>query len=522
MTSEVSTTVTNKPFQRSITLAFVGLMFVSLLVFALLALYSARQDMQQHFDVLLKQTETNIIKATQLADTGFEVLEISLDERMKRGFEPFLEAYEQAGGDPDKIDLVALQKDLGEGMDLYIINSDGIISHTTYTTDLGHDMKKWTEFYTGLQKIREKGGYAGDRITTETRTGQLRKFAYYATPDKKYILELGLKASEFKSALEKLDQIAIAQQLQSFNPFLKQVRIFDRKAVLLGRPDVKPDAALAKIVDQVFVSGNSYQEQQDHHITRFIKADFQKPNQDYDSSLVIELVYDLQPNIDRMQKKQMVAFGVLGVLLLFIVLATMQLTRTLSAPVAVLLAKLGNINSQLEQQIAHKSFLADLAQQLQSADSAAACGNKVLSQLHAYCQVSQGMLALVVGHEELRVVSRFCAQPAENTSDHYTFGQGVLGQCAKDRHPITLHLPRDPLWQVQSGLGESRPAQVMLLPVEHGGVLTGVLEVGWLQPPDATALQLINEVLPILAVSLHGFAYRGHAKNHTAHLTEVA
>ena len=110
-----ATTNTNKPFQRSITLAFIGLMFVSLLTFALLAFYSAKQDMQQHFDVLLKQTETNIIKAAQLVDTGFEVLEISLDERMKRGFEPFLKAYEQAGGNPDKMDLLALQKELGEG-----------------------------------------------------------------------------------------------------------------------------------------------------------------------------------------------------------------------------------------------------------------------------------------------------------------------------------------------------------------------------------------------------------------------
>jgi len=89
-----------------------------------------------------------------------------------------------------------------------------------------------------------------------------------------------------------------------------------------------------------------------------------------------------------------------------------------------------------------------------------------------------------------------------------------LGQCAKDRNPITLHLPNDPLWQVQSGLGESSPVQVMILPVEHGGVLSGVLEVGWLQTPDATALQLIHEVLPILAVSLHGFTYSSQTAKH--------
>jgi hypothetical protein len=508
MTPDTLTVDTNKPFQKRITLAFIALMFVSLLIFASLAFYSIRKDMQHHFDVLLQQTETNIMKAAQLVDTGYEVLEISLDERMKRGFEPFLQAYEQSGGNPDLIDLVALQKDLGEGMDLYIINEDGIISHTTYATDLGHDLKKWTEFYAGLQKIREKGEYSGDRISTESRTGQLRKFAYYPTPDKKYILELGLKASAFSSALQKLDHLAIAKQLQSFNPFLKQVRIFDRKAITLGNPEFKPDPELSQIVDQVFVSGTPHHVQQDNVITRFIKADFQKPNQDYDSSLVIELTYDLQPNIDNMNRKLRYAWMILAALLVCIVFATLYLTRTLTAPVSVLLTKLGNINSQLEEQIAHKSFLADLAQQLQSAQSATECGNMVLSQLHAYCQVSQGMLALVSGHDTLRVVSRFCAQPCDVQNDHYLFGQGLIGQCAKDRHPITLHLPTDPIWQVQSGLGVSSPVQVQLLPVEHGGMLTGVLEIGWLMPPQGSALQLIHDVLPILAVSLHAFAYR--------------
>ena len=355
----------NAPFQRSITFAFLALVVVSLCLFAALAFFAARKDLQDHFQVLQAQTETNIVKAVQLADVGFEVLEISLDDRMRRGFEPFLAAYTQAGGDPDKIDLKALQKGLGEGMDLYIINTNGIITHTTYATDLGHDLKKWTEFYKGLENIRQKGEYSGDRITTESRTGNLRKFAYLPTPDKKYILELGLKASEFKSAMAKLDQTGIAQQLQSFNPFLREVRIFDRKAVLLGKPDFKPDASLLKIVNQVFEGGTPHEIAEDQRITRYIKADLQRPQQAYDSSTVIELSYDLKPNIDNLRQKIAYASTVLCVLLLLIVVATVYLTRTLSAPVAVLLQKLADSNAQLAHQIAGKTFIAELAQGLQ-------------------------------------------------------------------------------------------------------------------------------------------------------------
>ena len=513
----------NTPFQRSITFAFLALVVVSLCLFAALAFFAARKDLQDHFQVLQAQTETNIVKAVQLADVGFEVLEISLDDRMRRGFEPFLAAYKQAGGDPDKIDLKALQKGLGEGMDLYIINTNGIITHTTYATDLGHDLKKWTEFYKGLEHIRQKGDYSGDRISTESRTGNLRKFAYLPTPDKKYILELGLKASEFKAAMAKLDQTSIAQQLQSFNPFLREVRIFDRKAVLLGKPEFKPDASLLKIVNQVFEGGTPHEIAEDQRITRYIKADLQKQQQSYDSSTIIELSYDLKPNIDNLRQKITYASIVLCALLLLIVAATVYLTRTLSAPVAVLLQKLADTNAQLAHQIAGKTFIAELAQSLQSAPSAQACGALVLTQLHARCQVSQGMLALRTAQDRLSVVSRYGASAAEHRIDHYTFGEGVIGQCAQDMRAHTLNLPEDAQWQIRSGLGSGSPRQVMLLPIEHGGALNGVLEIALLQPADATTLALLDEVLPILAVSLHSFANRSASQpTHAASATDTS
>ena len=500
--------VNSKPFQSSMMYAFIGLIVVSLGLFAALAFVSARKDLNDHFQLLITQTETNIIKAVQLADVGFEVLEISLDDRMRRGFEPFLAAYQLAGGNPDKINLQDLQKDLGNGMDLYIINANGIITHTTYATDLGHDLKKWTEFYKGLEQIRQKGDYSGDRISTETRTGNLRKFAYLPTPDKKYILELGLKASEFKTALAKLDQIAIAQQLKSFNPFLQEVRIFDRKAVLLGKPDFKPNATLAKTINQVFESGIPHEEAQDQRITRYVKADLQRAGQSYDSSLVIELSYDMQPNIDNLHNKVIRASLVLCVLLILIVTATVYLTRTLSAPVAELLHKLGAINTQLEHQVSGKTFIAELAQQLQSAQTAQTCGSILLSRLHAHCNVSQGVLALLTDAERLSIVSHFGAHANMQATEHYNFGQGIIGQCAKDRKPLTLHLPTDAQWQIRSGLGEAYPRQVLVFPVEHGGALAGVLEIGLLQPADAATLALLKDVLPILAISLHSFAYR--------------
>ena len=113
---------------------------------------------------------------------------------MKKAFEPFIQDYYSVGGKVDQIDLAKIKKGLGDEFDLYIINDKGVIIHTTFEKDLNLDFAKVApSFNEKLQKIREESRYQGDRISSETLTGNVRKYGYWGTPDKKYILEINLK-----------------------------------------------------------------------------------------------------------------------------------------------------------------------------------------------------------------------------------------------------------------------------------------------------------------------------------------
>ena len=79
------------------------------------------------------------------------------------------------------------------------------------------------------------------------------------------------------------------------------------------------------------------------------------------------------------------------------------------------------------------------------------------------------MLALLTGAGRVSGVSHYGAPTSENCPQHYDFGAGIVGQCAKDRTPFTLNLSNDLQWNIRTGLVEVNPHQVLVFPVEHGG-----------------------------------------------------
>ena len=76
-------------------------------------------------DSFRKQTEESIILSMHLVDTGLKIFDKTLDSRVVEGFDLFVMEYERAGRNPAAMDLARLQEDLGEEMDIYIINEIG-------------------------------------------------------------------------------------------------------------------------------------------------------------------------------------------------------------------------------------------------------------------------------------------------------------------------------------------------------------------------------------------------------------
>ena len=67
----------------------------------------------------------------------------------------------------------------------------------------------------------------------------------------------------------------------------------------------------------------------------------------------------------------------------------------------------------------------------------------------------------------------------------FGLGEGLVGQRARDRRPVTLtNLPPDYL-RIASGVGSAAPMQVLASPLLSKDTLLGVVETATLHPPDS-------------------------------------
>jgi len=175
-------------------------------------------------------SEYNLVESLQLMDAGLKLYDSSLNSELGDEFPLFMDAYNKSNGSPDKIDLVALKKQMNDKIDLYIINSSDAIEFATYTPELNLDFRKIApEFASYLDNIRGTQGFFPDRISSEVLSGNLRKFGYMPTPDHKYILELGLIPEKFipdRSRFAK-NNSKIIDDIKLLNPYIRDIELFN-------------------------------------------------------------------------------------------------------------------------------------------------------------------------------------------------------------------------------------------------------------------------------------------------------
>ncbi len=174
------------------------------------------------------QIEQTILNSLRLLKDASVVVEDSFVPELDEGLQLFLAEYKAVDGDIDQIDLPDLQRRLGNKVDLYAIDASGVVRHSTLTEDIGLDFRQWPDFHAYLEDIRQSGVLHIDAISKETKTGLFRKYAYLPTPDKRWILELGVKSQIIAQRLAPFDPVMVARRLVADHPHLNQLRIIDR------------------------------------------------------------------------------------------------------------------------------------------------------------------------------------------------------------------------------------------------------------------------------------------------------
>ncbi|WP_062397751.1 hypothetical protein [Methanogenium cariaci] len=145
------------------------LVFIVLTISVSAILYSSMEkNIVSQFEEKMDQTAVSVTHSAILADKGLILYEKAYETQIEAAFTPpFLEAYDQSGGNPGTIDLDALKTEMEHSdweIDLYVINESGVIEYTTFEPDRDLISAQFLCFIRQLLKYVRGDNFSADRV----------------------------------------------------------------------------------------------------------------------------------------------------------------------------------------------------------------------------------------------------------------------------------------------------------------------------------------------------------------------
>jgi len=326
-----------------------------LVVLTSLHLIEIKRNTHQDYAYLEEQTEKAIRDSIVMSENAFALYSKALDDKLESDFKIFLDAYKEADDKPEKIPLKEIQQELGKGYDLYIIDKNGKVVRTTYEPDKGLDFTNYPDFYQFLEKVRTGNSFHSPRISGETQTGKLRKFAYMPTPDNKYVLEIGLFLEDYAEITGAVDYLDVERKFKDNNPFIQSIRIMDRNGFVLNAENKKVSERVQEIIEQMKKTQKThvieYPEKNIKKRYLFVQADYSYYT--YEAARIVEITYNMDFITSKIQES-FISSGIISIIAVFIAIfvalgASLQITGPIRRIVSDVdtIAK-GNLNHTID------------------------------------------------------------------------------------------------------------------------------------------------------------------------------
>jgi signal transduction histidine kinase/DNA-binding response OmpR family regulator/HPt (histidine-containing phosphotransfer) domain-containing protein/CHASE3 domain sensor protein len=156
-----------------------------------------------------------------------------------------------------------------------------------------------------------------------------------------------------------------------------------------------------------------------------------------------------------------------------------------------------------DQQRWVKSNVSRLTGELQAAQSLAEFGQRLVSGLMPMLGGGAGgFYVFDKAHDQVVRVATYGLADNVGSADPIRPGEGLVGQCALERRVVSLTSLPATYFRIGSGLGEAMPSQTTAFPALSQDSLLGVLEVASFRPFNPQEQALLDELLPVVGMSL--------------------
>ena len=164
-----------------------------------------------------------------------------------------------------------------------------------------------------------------------------------------------------------------------------------------------------------------------------------------------------------------------------------------------------------------KTNLAKFTGMLQGQRDLFTVGQKLLSELVPLVEAQQGaiyqyqMEADENKKPSLSLLAGYAQRP--NQPERISIGEGLVGQCALEKQRILLNEVKSDYTRIQSSLGDSRPVNIVVLPLLFEGQTKAVIELASLHTFKLTHLMFLEQLAQSIGVVLNTIEARMRTEN---------
>jgi HAMP domain-containing protein/signal transduction histidine kinase/CheY-like chemotaxis protein len=153
-----------------------------------------------------------------------------------------------------------------------------------------------------------------------------------------------------------------------------------------------------------------------------------------------------------------------------------------------------------------KTNLAKFSRMLQGQKDLLTVGRLILSELAPVVSAQQAVFYMMDSSQKadepyLKLLASYAYKERKNIDNRFKLGEGLVGQCALEKEKILLsNVPANYI-QITSGLGESKPLNIIVLPIVFEGDVKAVMELASFDrfnPTHETFLDQLTESIGIV------------------------
>jgi len=153
-----------------------------------------------------------------------------------------------------------------------------------------------------------------------------------------------------------------------------------------------------------------------------------------------------------------------------------------------------------------KTNLAKFTRMLQGQKDLLTVGRLILSELAPVVSAQQGVFYMMDGNmtePELRLLASYAYRERKGVNNRFRLGEGLVGQAALERERILLsNVPEDYV-QISSGLGESKPVNIVVLPILFEGNVKAVMELSSFEKFSPTHQAFLDQLTESIGIVLN-------------------